>query len=121
MTWGGADVTPSLEGTGMTGSGSWNTNFQTRGNRVNTEVILDNLLCNITTNLNTGDGATCTITDIQVATSLLVTYDQATGTFTDTTNTATISAGDIFWLFYVHNDNSVTHRTVSVRVRPTTP
>ena len=54
-----------------------------------------------------------------VATTLLVTLDQATGDFTDTTNQVSIDAGVQIHAEYTQGDNSVVIKVISVRLKET--
>lgn len=96
---------PGLLTWGSRATRTWTTNLP---------LTLSFLTVEVTTNNNTSDGATITQRRANIATGMIVTFDQAAGNFQDDTNSAFFNqAIEMNW-FYSQGDNSVITLGVSV-------
>jgi len=96
------------------GSGAWSATETFRQNIVKSACSISDFTINIPTNNNTADGATMrtrTSSDFMATNAfgnIIVTLDQATGAFTDTTNSDILVRDDSFLIRYTENDSTVT-------------
>jgi len=73
-----------------------------------------NFYAQLNVNNNTADGATLTIRNASVDGNGILTVDQATGFFEDTTSTDNVIAQGQIGVLYTQNDNSITVRTIGI-------